>query len=375
MSQEVEFSALRADEDNGETYAAIEHERKQVAEFVKGLSLDEIKSGEWFAKLLSFSLGVYTSKVDWKYFQEKYEGLPADAIVDQRIRMASRYAAIEGGLSAGAYTGAVATTIGSLGGASPIAVPAALGTMMVDVVFVTQLQLRLAYDIAVLYRMPLDLDDPDDLWKLIRVAFVIKGGEVAREGVIKAAPLAVRPLLKRFYSKGVLSAAKSLPVVGKLLLQRNVIKIGIPLVGVPLAVVLNRSTTLVAGRHAKAIFRNEAQIIELAGKLARNTRQPKAMLWIAWLVIQVDGPTREDEALLFKHLVARVEELHQIVDTELSEVVDLDIDEVWSRLSPDVDDLSDVIHLARRVAAVDGEPNKKERALISEIEKRCGASS
>lgn len=44
----------------------------------------------------------------------------------------------------------------------------------------------------------------------------------------------VRPLIKRFYSKGVLTAAKGLPVVGKFLLQRNVIKIGIPLVGVPL---------------------------------------------------------------------------------------------------------------------------------------------
>ncbi|GAA3495366.1 hypothetical protein GCM10019016_024660 [Streptomyces prasinosporus] len=59
---------------------------------------------------------------------------------------------LEGGLSAGAYTATVAATIGSLGGASPATVPAAVATMMVDVAFISQLQLRLVYDVSVLYR-------------------------------------------------------------------------------------------------------------------------------------------------------------------------------------------------------------------------------
>jgi hypothetical protein len=67
--------------------------------------------------------------------------------------------------------------------------------MMVDVAFITRLQLRLAYDVAVLYRVPLDLTDPDDMWKLIRVAFTIKSGEMAREGVAKAVPVIMRPVI------------------------------------------------------------------------------------------------------------------------------------------------------------------------------------
>ncbi|MFJ9856974.1 hypothetical protein ACIRVN_05675 [Streptomyces albogriseolus] len=110
----------------------------------------------------------------------------------------------------------------------------------------------------------IDVYDPEDLWKLIRVAFTIKSGEAANKTVVKAVPMVVRPLVKKFYSGSVLTAGKALPVVGKHLLKRNVIKIGIPLVGVPLAVLLNRYTTLVAGRHARAVFRNEARIIELA---------------------------------------------------------------------------------------------------------------
>ncbi len=128
---------------------------------------------------------------------------------------------LEGGLSAGAYTATVAATIGSLGGASPATVPAAVATMMVDVAFISQLQLRLAYDVSVLYRVPIDVHDPEDLWKLIRVAFTIKSGEAANKTVVKAVPMVVRPLVKKFYSGSVLTAGKALPVVGKHLLQRK----------------------------------------------------------------------------------------------------------------------------------------------------------
>lgn len=66
--------------------------------------------------------------------------------------------------------------------------------------------------------------------------------------------------------------------VGKYLLQRNVIKAGIPVVGVPVAVVLNRYTTLLAGRHAQAVFRNEARVIELAEGLSKRSQHPQLML-------------------------------------------------------------------------------------------------
>ncbi|KZF05994.1 hypothetical protein A2J04_24480 [Rhodococcus sp. EPR-279] len=346
----------------------VERDRSEVHNFVKQLSGDDIKTGGWFTKLLSHSLSAYSEKVDWQYFQAKYKGVPADAIVDQRIKMASRYAAIEGGLSASAYTATIAATIGSLGGASPATVPAAIATVMVDVAYITQLQLRLAYDVAVLYRVPLDLDDPDDLWKLIRVAFTIKGGEVAREGVVKIVPVAIRPLVKRFYARGVLSAAKSLPIVGKFLLQRNVIKIGIPLVGVPLSVVLNRYTTQVSGRHARAVFRNEARVLELATRLSTRSKHPRLALWVAWLVIKADGEISDDEALLIRHLVTIIGDQHKIVDDQFAQLVDVSEDEVWEQFAAESGGFADILELANEVASVDGAPNRAERATISKIE-------
>ncbi|MER7491687.1 hypothetical protein ABT033_03395 [Streptomyces pharetrae] len=349
----------------------VEQEQAEIKGFVKGLSADDIKSGNWFTKLAAHAMNSYTEKVDWQYFQDRYAGVPADAIVDQRIKMAARYAALEGGLSAGAYTATVAATIGSFGGASPATVPAAVATMMVDVAFVTQLQLRLAYDISVLYRVPLDVHDPEDLWKLIRVAFTVKSGEAANKTVVKAVPALVRPLVKRFYSNSVLTAGKALPVVGKHLLQRNVIKIGIPLVGVPLAVLLNRYTTLLAGRHAQAVFRNEARVIELAENLGKRSRHPQLMLWVAWLVIRANRKITDDEALLMRHLVRVVRERHEVVDEQLAHLVDIDPAEVWERIEAEPGDLSDLVDAAHRVAAVDGDLNAREKAVISELRDRC----
>ncbi|MFB7244725.1 hypothetical protein CW362_36720 [Streptomyces populi] len=368
---EAPMDAADTDGDDDADRKVVEEERAELKEFIKGLSGDDIKSGSWFTKLCAHAMSSYTEKVDWQYFQERYKGVPPDAIVDQRIKMASRYAALEGGLSAGAYTATVVATLGSAGGASPATVPAAITTMMVDVAYITRLQLHLAYDVAVLYRVPLDLTDPDDMWKLIRVAFTIKSGEAVREGVTKAVPALVRPLIRRFYSGDVLAAAKALPVVGKYLLRKNIIKIGIPLVGVPLAVVLNRYTTLLAGRHAQAVFRNEARVIELAENLSKRSRHPQLMLWAAWLVIKANRKIADDEALLMRHLVRVVRERHQVVDEQLANLVDLDPAEVWQRIDAEPGDLSDVLDAADRVAAVDGDINAREKAVISELRDRC----
>jgi len=368
---EVDTLGAGGDYDAGDQ-KLIEREQAELREFVAGLSAEEIRSGAWFTKLCAQALGSYTDKVDWRYFQERYEGVPADAIVDQRIKMAARYAALEGGLSAGAYTTAIVATLGSAGGASPVVVPAAFATVMIDVAFITQLQLRLAYDVAVLYRVPIDLSDPDDMWKLIRVAFTIKSGEAAREGIVKVVPLMVRPLIKRFYSRSVLAAAKGLPVVGKFLLQRTAIKIGIPLVGIPLAVLLNRYTTLVTGRHARAVFRNEARVIELAENLSERSQHPQLTLWVAWLVIMADGKITDDEALLMRHLVRLVKDRHQVADEKLARVVDVDPAEVWRRLDAEPEDVSDLVDVANRVATVDGAVNALERGTISELQDRCG---
>lgn len=230
--------------------------------------------------------------------------------------------------------------------------------------------MRLAHDIAVLYRIPLDVNDPEDMMKLVRVAFGIKAGEVARGGT-RFVPGLVRQVLKKYYAGPVLTAAKSLPFVGKHLLQRNVIKFTIPGVGIPLTILVNRCTTVAAERHAQSVFRDEAEVIELADTLIRRTLHPRLMLWIAWLVINADGEITDAESLLFQHLTRLARERHRVDDEQLANVVNIDPDEVWHRLDAEPGDLNDVVHTAGRVASVDGDINAHEKAVIDELRDRC----
>lgn len=352
----------------------VRRELTRLKAFARELSLDDLHQGEWFAKLLGFSLDTYVQQVDADFFSAKYPGLPADAVVQARVQLAARYASLEGGLSAGAYTGAVAATIGTAGAASPLTLPAAGVSFVLDLIFTSQLQLRLAYDISVLYRVPLDLSDPEDLWKLIRIAFVIKGGEAGRGAVGKGVSILVRPIVKKIFSGSTLAAAKSLPVVGKYLLQRSVIKFAIPAVGVPLSMAVNHWSTRVAGGQAVKVFRAEARIVEAARRMTERSAHHSELLWVLWLIIKSDALVHENERLLLKHVTALVGDL----DSELAALSalqhtrDLDQDMVWSMLSSAAGDKGALYDAAVVAAAVDGKINVRELENLRKIAACCG---
>ena len=349
--------------------ATVERDRDSLQAFVKQLDPKDIKNGNWFIALLNHAVRTYTEKVDWKYFQDKYPGMPAPMIVDQRIKMAVRYASIEGGLAAGAFAGACLAPL------PPVVVAAASTTITTDVAYITRLQLCLAWDIAMLYRVPLDLDDPHDLWKLIRVAFTIQGAAVGKGVIGKGVPAIVKELIKKYFAKDVLKAAKALPVVGKYLLKRTVVKMAVPVVSVPLAIVLNAVTTQLAGDHARSVFRDEARLVELAEKLTNRTRHPHLLPWVAFLVITRDGKATDDEATLMHHLLRLLYKRYDVHDEALAKVIDLDPDDVWRRIDAETDDLSDLLEAARRIAKADGSATKREEAVIEQLAARCDTAS
>jgi hypothetical protein len=361
---------------DGESVAdegVVRRELNRVKDFAQELSLDDLREGAWFAKLLRFSLDQYVHEVDADYFKAKYPFLPADAVVQARIQLAARYASIEGGLSAGAYTGAVAATLGTGGGASPLTLPAAGASFVLDLIFTSQVQFRLAYDISVLYRVPLDMKDPEDLWKLIRVAFAIKGGEAGRGAIGKGMPVLVRPIIKKVFSGSTLAAAKSLPVVGKYLLQRNIIKFAIPAVGVPLSMAVNYWSTRVVGGQAVKVFREEARIVEAARRMTERTVHHSELLWVLWLIIKSDALIHENERLLLKHVTALVADL----DSELpalagvQSTIDLDQKRVWSMLAAATGDLEGLYDAGVVAAAVDGKINVNELTNLRKLAEYC----
>jgi hypothetical protein len=353
---------------------AVRRELNRLRELARSMSLDDLRRGLWFGRLCQFSLEQYVRDVDGAYFASRYPGRSADEVMRARIELAARYASIEGGLSGGAYTGAVAATIGSGGGASPLTLPAAGASFVLDLLFTSHLQLRLAYDIAVLSEVPLDIEDHEDLWKLIRVAFAIKSAEAGRGAVGKGVPVLLRPILAKAFGGGTLAAARSLPVAGRYLLHRSLVKFAIPAVGVPLSVAVNYWSTRSAGNQAVQLFRTEARIAAAARLMTGRTVHHSELLWVLWLIVKSDALIHENERLLLKHVTALVGDL----DSELAALagidstVDVDPKQVWSKLAAATGDLDALYDAGVVAAAVDGKINVNELTNLKKLAECCG---
>jgi hypothetical protein len=285
--------------------ASVVAELAELRERARDVTLKQLQAGDWFRDLLYQTLSSYAKNVDAEYFETKYAGLNRDAIVDRRIHLAQRHAAVVGGVSAAGYSAAVVATIGTKGGASLYTIPAALAAFTADLFFLSRQQLRLAYDLSVLYGCPIDLEDPEDLFMLLRIAFGVKAGETFQNALIKGAPEATRVGVKSLFSGATLRAAQALPVVGKHLLQRNMIKMAIPAVAVPLSSGLNYFMTGRIAVTARQVFRDRAVIAELTTNIAsEEPDDPLLLLEVIWLVIRADGKTSEEEAMLLNALAS-----------------------------------------------------------------------
>lgn len=357
----------------------VEREVAHIREFASHLSIDDLKNGNWFAKLLAFSLKQYATQVDANYFKEKYPNLPPDAVVDARIKMAANYAAIEGAFSSTAYTSAVAATIGSAGGASPLTLPAGGASFAIDLCYTSYLQLRMAHDISVLYGVPLNLNDPDDTSKLVALAFGIKAGETGVGATMKGIPAIVRPLVKKIFSGPTLTAVKSLPVVGKHLLQRNIIKFTIPGVTIPATTAVNWWMTKAAGERAKTLLRREAQIIEVSQRIVTQTGNVEAVLAALWWVINIDKSVQGEERLLLHYLTlsadrsAKERDEYRHYIESFKRQIEIDENDLWARISlVSADEAPKLYRAAVIAAAIDGKISKQELELLKILAERLG---
>jgi hypothetical protein len=294
------------DETQTEAQKILEEMRKFAAQQNK----ESLESGAWFQQLIKFALDGYSKNATADYFKAKYSGLPADAVAEALMTTAKRYAALEGGASAAAYSAAIAATIGSVGGASPLTIPAAVAAFALDLSFTTALQLRLAHDLAVIYRVPIDLDDPEDVWELILVAIGIKASELGREVAAKGAPEVVRQGVKAVVKGPVLKLLQRLPLVGKYILQRRVIQFAIPVLGIPLNAGVNWWTTRSIATRAKAVYRDKASILEVASKVVSEDVDALLVIRTIWWIAQADETITDAESRLLRTTMKTVTELH-----------------------------------------------------------------
>lgn len=138
------------------------------SEILKDITKEDRKTGAWFAKLLLKVLSVHAKKVNAKYFQEKYATSQKDVIAKKLITSYLN------------YNTAVGVVIGGAGGLGEL-IWAILSTFP-EVALVTFNQLKLIYDLSVVYGEPVNMDDPEEAFLVLLIAFDVKLSELFKGG-------------------------------------------------------------------------------------------------------------------------------------------------------------------------------------------------
>ena len=141
-----------------------------------------------------------------------------------------------------------------------------------DLLWTTRLQFRLAHDLCVIHGRTIDIDDPEDLHDIVRIAFGVKAGELlelaVRETLVDARDVGI----KSEVSGADAAVRRKLPVVGKHLLRRNVVKYALPVVRVPLNAALNYLFTVEIAHMAGEVLVEKASEPEVRESCGGDSR-------------------------------------------------------------------------------------------------------
>ena len=246
-------------------------EINDLKETAQAFGLEKIKNGSWFNQFLTACLKSYHERVIKKggeaYLRSKYPGLPTEAIASKLCEMAEKTAGLAGGVSGAAASGAVLTA-----GAG---IPVAITAVMAEVLYTIRLQLRLVYDLHLLYGIPLDSSDPEDLLGLFAVVYGVKLAEVGGIGTKALGPEVMRAQLYRMIhgnTKAIQAAVRQVlgPRIARNITQKGILKAAVPVVGVAISAGWNYTATRLVGNRVRQEVRIKAGLREEVARLHNN---------------------------------------------------------------------------------------------------------
>lgn len=269
----------------------------------ESFQLDDLTSGAWLITAVGDALEGYSEERTPAYFRRRYPGLESSQIIERRIERAKRHAALEGALTAGAVTTAVAATIASGGSASLVTMPAGVVVFVTDLLFSTRLQLRLAYDISVLSGHRVSLDEPEEVRELLRVALGEKPEEGEELDVDDGFTDTARRTMRQMTEGTVKYSRKALSYLGRRLLRTSLIKLTLPAASIPLSSAMNYYSTGRTAERARRVYLDRARVRDVAPNLAKaGVDAPRLLLEALWVIIDADERNAVQESRLLKEV-------------------------------------------------------------------------
>ena len=343
----------------------VSSEFEEAKNFAKTVSIDDIRNGQWFIKLLVKVMQSYNRNARAEYFQQKYPGLHPDEIADILNAVTVKYAAITGAVAGAAVTANQITTLSSAGMTMPLMVSVIGGEM----IYLAKLQLRLVLDLAVVYDLQLDPNDPEDILMIFGYAVGVAPTELLGKGVNFAAREGTKRAIKKYISKGVLKFIQELGrKIGIKILQRTIIKYTIPIVSAVIGSGYNYVTTKSVGKIAKAHLKNRGKVTdELRVLVSRQNTYSIVFPAAAMYIAQIDGQLSDKEQEFYRALLSRMSfEEHSPVEFQKMIASEVNILDAIAKL--EAEDIGEsLVEVLTLMAIYDGELSEEERAFLIKV--------
>lgn len=358
--------------DDEHVKAQVSKELDDAKALAKTFNFEEVKSGEWFIKLLQQVIRAYDRNARASYFQKKYPGLSADEIADILTSTVVRCTTIAGAITGVATTANEIAAVGSTGLTAPLFV----GGIGTEMLYLSYVQMRLVLDMSVVYDLQLDTEDPEDILLIFGYALGVAPAEMLGRGLQVAARAGTTSAIKKVVSKGTLEALQKFAQrLGFKILQRTIIKYAVPVASAAVGSSYNYLTTRSVGQIAKVHFKNRGKVTdELRAIISKKNIYDLAIPAAAMFMAQVDGNVSSKEKELYRAMLSRmsfeentpadfnrlVSEEQSILDA-VSQIEDAELRKV-------------LIELLTLMAVYDGILANEEREFLTNAAERLGVS-
>lgn len=354
--------------DDANVKAKVSKEMEDAKTFAKTLNFEEVKSGEWFIKLLQQVVRAYDRNARATYFQKKYPGLSPDEIADILILVTAKHATIAGALAGLAATANEIAALSSAG----LTVPLFMGSIGAEMLYLSNIQMRLVLDMSVLYDLQLDAEDPEDTLLIFGYALGVAPAEGLGKGLQVAARAGTTSAVKKVFSNTTLDALQKL---GFKILQRTIVKYAVIGVSVAVGSSYNYIATKSVGEIAKTHFKNMGKVTdELRAVISKQNIYDLAIPAAAMFMAQVDGNVSSKEKELYQAMLSRMSfEEHTPADFNKLISDEHSILEAVSQIE-DVELRKALIELLTLMAVYDGILVNEEREFLTSAAERLGVS-
>ncbi len=358
--------------EDGDLKSQVTSELDKAKQLARSLNFEDAKSGEWFIHLLQKVIETYDRNARASYFQQKYPGLPPDDIADILTSVTVKYATI-----AGAVAGAAATAnqIGAIGSAGMTAA-LFVGSIGAEMLYLSQIQMRLVLDLSVVFDLQLDAEDPEDMLMIFGYALGVTPTEMLGKGLQVAAGAAAKGAVKKYISKGTLEAIKGFGRrLGFKILQSTILKYAVPVASAAIGSSYNYFSTQSVGRIAKAHLKNRGKVTdELRVLVSRQNIYDLAFPAAVMYVAQVDGKFSQKEKELYKAMLSRMS-FEEHTQAEFQKLIASE-DNVLEAIATieDVEIRRSLMETLILMAIYDGELAEKERVFLEVVAERLNIS-